>query len=149
MTDTLKIIGISTRTTNKNNQAQIDLSNLWNRFFAENIAAQITNKLSADIYTVYTDYKSDFNDEYTTIIGFSVANLNNIPNGLIGREFKQETFKKYIAKGKMPDVVIKTWMEIWQNDSELNRKYSYDLEIYKQNCENESMPEVEIHIAMK
>ena len=35
------------------------------------------------------------------------------------------------------------------NDSELNRKYSYDLEFTKQNCENESMPEVEIHIAMK
>ncbi|WP_394330373.1 GyrI-like domain-containing protein [Nitritalea halalkaliphila] len=79
---------------------------------------------------MYTDYKGDFTDEYTTIIGVPVSTLDEIPNGLIGREFKSENFQKFTAKGEMPKAVLDTWIDIWQRDSELDRKYSYDFEVY-------------------
>lgn len=149
MTKGFKIIGISVRTTNKNNQSQQDLGKLWNNFFSENIIDKIPNKISGNIITIYTDYKSDYTDEYTTIIGVPVSTLDEIPNGLIGRKFEGDNFQKFIAKGEMPNAVVNTWIDIWRRDKELNRKYTYDFEVYGQNSQNGKDSEVEIYIATK
>lgn len=103
-----KIIGIETRTTNKENKSQKDLAKLWERFYLDNIVEKIPNKESSEILSIYTDYKSDYMDDYTTIIGMKVSSLENIPNGLIGREFESETFEKFITKGIMPNAVVNT-----------------------------------------
>lgn len=71
MTNGFKVIGISTRTTNKDNQSQEDLANLWGRFYGQNMFDKIPNKVSDNTLSIYIDYKSDFTDEYTTIIGGS------------------------------------------------------------------------------
>ncbi|MBS1647958.1 MAG: effector binding domain-containing protein [Bacteroidetes bacterium] len=149
MTNGFKIIGISIRTTNKNNQAEQDLGNLWKQFFSENIMAKIPNKFSNHIVAIYTDYKSNFTEDYTAIIGIPVSTLNEIPKGLIGREFPSENFKKHIAKGLMPNAVANTWRSLWQRDAELNRKYSYDFELYGEKSQNGENSEVEIYIATK
>lgn len=148
MTTGFKIIGISTRTSNKNNQAQEDLGNLWGRFFAENILEKIPNKLSSEILAIYTDYKSDYTEEYTTIIGVPVTTLEEIPSGLIGREFPSDNFQKFTAKGEMPKAVIDVWVTIWQRDQELKRKYSYDFEVYGPNSQNGENSEVEIYLSV-
>lgn len=137
MTNGFKIIGIATRTTNKDNKSKEDLGKLWERFFAENIVENIPNKSSNEILSIYTDYKSDFTDEYTAIIGLKVSTLDEIPNGMIGREFKADNFQKFIAKGEMPKAVLDTWIDIWQRNNELNRKYNYDFEVYGENSEVE------------
>ncbi len=149
MTNGFKVIGISVRTTNANNQSQQDLGKLWGQFFAENIIAKIPNKISNHILTIYTDYKSDFTDEYTTIIGVPVSTLDEIPDGLIGCEFEAGKFQKFVAKGEIPGAVANTWIEIWQRDKELNRKYSYDFEVYGDKSNNGDKSEVEIFIAIE
>lgn len=149
MTNGFKIIGIKTRTTNKNNQAQEDLSKLWNQFISENIFDKILNKTSNDILAIYTDYQSDFNEYYTALIGVPVSTLREIPEGLIGREFQPDNFEKFIANGEMPNAVVKTWIDIWNRDEELNRKYTYDFEVYGENSQKGSNSEVEIFIATK
>lgn len=148
MTNGFKIIGISTRTTNKDNQSKEDLGKLWERFFVENIIEKIPNKSSFEIISIYTDYKSDFTDEYTTIIGLKVSTLDEIPNGLTGREFKSENFQKFIAKGEMPKAVLDSWIDIWQRDKELDRKYSYDFEVYGDKSQNGENSEVEIYLSI-
>ena len=97
----LKIIGIATQTSNNDSQAIEDLGKLWNQFFGENIMTKIPNAISSNIYSVYTDYESDFTGKYTTIIGLGVSSLDEIPEGMVGREFEPQTFKKYIAKGEL------------------------------------------------
>ena len=149
MTNGFKIIGISTRTTNKDKQAQQDLGNLWGQFYSENLLNKIPNKISNEIIAIYTDYKSDFTEDYTTIIGILVSTLDEIPNGLIGREFQAENFQKFTAKGEMPNAVVTTWVDIWQKDKELDRKYSYDFEVYGEKSQNGENSEVEIFIATK
>lgn len=144
-----KIIGISTRTSNQNNQSQQDLANLWQRFFAENIIENIPNKISSEIISIYTDYSSDFTGDYTTIIGIPVSNLDEIPTGMIGRDFPAENFQIFTAKGEMPNAVLQTWMEIWQNDVQLNRKYSYDFEVYGENSQNAPHSTVDIYLSTK
>jgi len=149
MTNGFKIIGISTRTTNKDNKAQQDLVQLWGKFYSENIFEKIPNKLSNEILTIYTDYKSDFTEDYTTIIGIPVSTLAEIPNGLVGREFQAENFQKFTAKGEMPNAVVNTWIDIWKRNKELNRKYSYDFEVYGKKSQNGENSEVDIYIATK
>ncbi|RBQ04255.1 GyrI-like domain-containing protein [Pedobacter miscanthi] len=149
MTAAFKIIGISTRTTNQNNQSAADLGKLWAQFYAENIFEKIPNKVSTDIITIYTDYVSNYTDAYTTIIGVPVSTFEHIPDGLIGREFEAENFQQFTAKGEMPGAVVNTWMGIWKRDSELNRKYTYDLEVYGAKSQDGENAEVEIFIAVK
>ncbi|MCT6723711.1 effector binding domain-containing protein, partial [Riemerella anatipestifer] len=100
-------------------------------------------------FSIYTDYKSNYTEEYTTIIGVPVSTLNEIPNGLVGREFEAENFQKFVAKGEMPNAVINTWIDIWNRDEELNRKYTYDFEVYGENSQKGQDSEVEIYIATK
>ena len=149
MTNGFKVIGISIRTTNANNQSQQDLGKLWEHFFTENIIEKIPNKISSNILAIYTDYESDYTGEYTTIIGVPVSTLDEIPSGLVGREFEAGNFLKFIAKGEMHSAVANTWIQIWQQDKDLNRKYSYDFEVYGENSNKGDKSEVEIFIAIK
>lgn len=144
-----KVIGISTKTTNKDNKSKEDLGELWEKFNSENIVEKIPNKESKETFMIYTDYKSNYTDEYTAILGVPVSSLNEVPSGFVGREFDQENFKKYEAKGKMPDAVLEVWKEIWKNDNNLNRKYSHDIEVYGKNSQSGNNSEVEIYLAVE
>ena len=145
--DSFKIIGIASETTNANGKAAEDLEKLWERFFVENIANKIPNKISEEIYSIYTDYESDYTGKYTCVIGQKVDSMEVIPNGLIGREFKSGKYQKFVAKGQMPNAVVEIWKEIWAKDKELNRKYTADFEVYGQKSQNGENSEVEIYIA--
>ncbi len=145
----LKIIGIATQTSNNDGQAIEDLGKLWAQFFGDNIIVKIPNAISSNIYSVYTDYESDFRGKYTTIIGLEVSTLDEIPEGMIGREFQPQIFKKYIAKGELHEAVGKTWAEIWNDDEILNRTYIYDYELYTEKAQNPADAEIEIYIGVK
>jgi len=147
--ENFKIIGISTETTNQNNQAAADLGKLWQRFFSEEISSKIPNKENEDIYAVYTDYENDYTGKYTTIIGHRVNNLNNIPDGFVGREIKNEKLLKYKAKGEMPKAVVETWQEIWKNNVALYRTYDADFEVYGEKSHLGADSEVEIYIGIR
>lgn len=103
-----KIIGITVNTTNENGKSAEDFGKLWKRFYSENISSQITNKEGNGIYSVFTDYKTDYTGQYTSIIGLKVNSLDQIPDGLIGREFNGGKYQKIVAKGQMPNAVLET-----------------------------------------
>lgn len=125
------IVGISTRTTNKNGQGSKDIEQLWKKFWNEEIKNKISNKIGDEIYAVYTHYESDFTGYYTTVIGLPVYSLENIPDGFIGIEIKTDNYEKFISRGKMPEAVVSTWLEIWA-DQELNlrRAYNFDFTVH-------------------
>jgi len=144
------VIGISTRTTNENGQSAKDIEALWSKFWGEEIQKQIPNKLSEEIYAVYTDYETDFTKPYTTIIGSSVSSLENIPNGFVGITINTTTYKKFISKGKMPDAVFNTWLEIWgDKDLNLKRSYKADFTIHAEKYYGGDNAEVETYISVK
>ncbi len=141
------IIGISVETTNENGKSENDMGELWGRFYKENISSKIPNKVSDEIYSIYTDYESDYRGKQTALIGQKVHSLDEIPYGLMGREFNGGKYVKFIAKGEMPNAVIKTWKKIWNRENELNREYSADFEVYGVKSHNGDDSEVEIYIA--
>ena len=141
------VIGISIRTTNQNGQSVKDIETLWSKFWGEEIQKQIPNKASNDIYAVYTEYETDVNGPYTTIIGLPVNSLEDIPEGFVGITIEKAKYQKFVSKGKMPEAVFNTWMEIWQNKN-LNRAYKADFTIHGEKYYDGDNAEVETFISV-
>lgn len=147
--DAFHIIGIAVETTNANGQAAQDMGALWGQFFAQQIANQISTKLSDDIYMVYTDFESDYTGRYTAIIGHKVLTLNSIPEGLIGRTFPTGKYQHFEAKGAMPEAVGTAWQQIWEQDKSLNRAYIADFDVYGSKSQNEDKSLVDIYVGVR
>ncbi|WP_276682606.1 GyrI-like domain-containing protein [Empedobacter brevis] len=147
---TQHIVGISVRTTNENGQAAKDIEALWQQFRNEDIQHQIPNKISDDIYAVYTDYESDFTRPYTTLIGLPVSTLDNIPEGMTGITIETDVYQQFTSKGKMPEAVVNTWLEIW-GDKAFNQKRAYhaDFTVHGKKYHDGDQAEVETFISLK
>lgn len=142
------VIGISIRTTNEKGQASIDIPALWNKFMAEGILEKIPNKFDNSIYCIYTEYEKDHTKPYTTILGCKVSTLNNIPNGMVGKTFEEANYSKQIAKGNiMQGIVFNEWLKIWNSD--LQRTFTADFEVYGEKAQNPENAEVDIFVAIK
>jgi predicted transcriptional regulator YdeE len=140
------IIGVFVRTTNANNKALKDIGELFGYFAGQHIMEKIPNKINGDIYCVYTDYESDYNGSYTTIIGCKVSSLENIPNGLVGKTVPDSKYQVYKSTGKLSISLAKTWEVIWNAD--LNRKYSADFDIYGEKAKDYENAEVDTYVAI-
>lgn len=140
------VAGISIRTTNKNGQSQKDIGELWGRFMSENIAQKISNKISGNLYCIYTDYESDFMGEYTTILGFDVGSVENLPDGLIVKTIPASTYRLYKSQGELPGSVVNTWKQIWESD--MKRKYLADFDIYPPDAFSSPNPVVETYLSV-
>lgn len=142
------VIGISVRTTNEGGKAAKDIPQLWERFMSEDIESKIPAKISRDVYGIYTEYEGDYTQPYTTVLGCKVESLDNIPEGFIGLTIETANYEKYTAKGKMSDdIVYNKWTEIWQSD--LDRTYIADFEIYGERSVDMDNAEVDIFISVK
>lgn len=144
------VIGISTRTINENGQSAKDIEALWGKFWSEEIQKQIPNQISDEIYAVYSDYESDFTRPYTTIVGSAVSSLAHIPEGFVGITIETAAYQKFVSKGKMPEAVFNTWLEIW-GDNDLNQKRAYqaDFTIHGKKYYDGDQAEVETFISIK
>jgi len=145
--DGFQVIGISVRTTNENNKSAKDITDLWAKFMQEGLADKIPNKMDNSIYSIYTKYESDYMKPYTTILGCKVQNLDHIPDGMIGKTISKANYAKHTAKGDLTNgVVYNEWTKIWQ--SNLNRAYSADFEIYGEKAQNPNDAEVDIYVGI-
>ncbi|HEU4716434.1 MAG TPA: GyrI-like domain-containing protein [Bacteroidia bacterium] len=142
------VAGISVRTTNAGGQSMKDIGELWGRFFAENISAKIPGKVSADIYSIYTDYESDHTGLYTTLLGCRVSSVEDLPEGMTGKKIPGGKCMKFTCKGKIPDVIAAQWANIW-NDKTLRRSFTSDYEVYNERAQNPADAEVDIFVAVK
>jgi predicted transcriptional regulator YdeE len=140
------VIGIFVRTTNASNKALKDIGDLFGSFFSQHILEQIPNKISGDIYCVYTDYESDFNGPYTAIVGCKVSTLHDIPPGLTGKTIPDSKYEVYKSTGKLSISLAKTWEGIWNTD--LDRRYSADFDIYGEKASDFEHGEVDTYVAV-
>ncbi|WP_281541019.1 GyrI-like domain-containing protein [Maribacter aestuarii] len=142
-----KIIGISIESTNEGGKSVEDMGKLWGKFYSDGISDKIANKESDLVYSIFTDYESDYTGKYTAIIGHKVESLEEIPDGLVGRQFKGGKYVKFVAKGEMPNAVVDLWKKVWKEDKELKRRYTADFEVYGAKSQNGAESEVDVFIA--
>lgn len=149
-TETLKefyVIGISVRTTNENGKAGIDIPELWTKFMSENLIEKIPNKIDNTLYCIYTEYEEDYTKPYTTILGCKVSSIESIPNEMVAKTFENENYRKFIAKGNiLQGMVFEEWTKIW--NTEIDRKYSADFEVYGEKAQDPENAEVDIYISL-
>jgi len=142
------VVGISVETSNDPGKAAIDIPALWARFIGENIGAKILNKLRDEVYSIYTDYEGDYTQPYTTVIGYAVPSLEEIPEGMRGVTIAGGSYQKYVLKGNMQEgLVFNAWLDIWK--SGISRAYTTDFEVYGAKAQNPEAAEVDIFIALR
>jgi predicted transcriptional regulator YdeE len=142
------IIGIAVRTTNENGQSGKDIPALWQKFMVQGMLEKIPSKIDDTLYCIYTDYESDYTKPYTTILGCKVANIDNVPDGMVVKTFAGGSYTKYTAKGNlMQGIVFNEWVKIWDRD--IVRAYTADFEVYGEKAQNPADAEVDIFIAIK
>lgn len=143
-----KLVGITVRTTNENNQAATEIAELWKRFMEGAIVDKIRNKLDSAVYSVYTNYESDHTKPYTAMLGCKVSDLKEIPEGLEGKSFEGGDYLKSSAKGDLSNgIVVDHWIKIW--NSEINRAYTADFEVFGEKAQNKADAEVDFYVAVK
>jgi len=140
------IIGISVRTTNVSNKALKDIGELFGNFVSQNMMGKIPEKITEDIYCVYTDYESDYNGPYTAIVGCKVNSLDDIPTGFIGKTIPDAKYQVYKSTGKLSISLTRTWEEIWNTD--IDRRYSADFDIYGEKAKDYENAEVETYVSI-
>ncbi len=142
----IKIAGISVRTNNKNGKSQKDIMELWKEWFDDEVGSMITNRVSDNIYCVYTEYDSDHSGDYTVILGYEVSKFDGLLDELVKIDIKPCSYREFISNGKVPDVVADVWNNIWNSES-IGRSYATDFDLYiGDNMEN---MEVRTYISMK
>lgn len=143
-----KVIGISVRTTNENNKAAQDIGQLWQDFMGQEILNKIPNKVDNTVFSIYTEYESDHTKPYTTLIGCKVENLEDIPEGMMGKSFEGGDYVQFSAKGDLAKgLIIDKWNEIWELD--IDRAYSADFEVFSEKAMNPQDAEIDFLIALK
>jgi predicted transcriptional regulator YdeE len=121
----LSVVGIAARTSNSSAH---EIGALWKRFYREGIGEQIPGRLDGSIYSVYSEYESDFRGRYTLLIGCLVSADAPIPEGLSRQVVKAGNYAVFEATGELPESVVSTWASIWETP--LDRLYVTDFERY-------------------
>lgn len=144
----MKIIGITVRTSNAAGASGTDIPTLWNRFMSEGVLSKIPNRINDTIYCVYTEYEGNHTQPYTTLLGCQVTELDSIPGNMTGIEIPMGLYEQVTATGNlMNGIVFEAWMEIWQRP--LNRTYKADFEVYDEKAANLSNAEVKIFVGVQ
>ncbi|WP_293937770.1 GyrI-like domain-containing protein [Sphingobacterium sp. UBA5996] len=141
------IIGLAVRTSNKNGQAAKDIPELWSRFFKEDVLSRIPNKISNDLYCIYTEYERDHTLPYTTLLGCKVRSLEEVPEDMDGIHIAENQYQHFTAEGNLEDgIVYQAWQEIWNSD--LSRTFTADFEIYGEKAQDPANAKVDIFIGI-
>ncbi len=143
---TLIGITLESKTINTDGQSMIDCGNLWQKFQNENIVSRIPGKLSEEIYAVYYDYEGDYTKPFSYFIGSRVKPGSVPPEEMISLVIPEGNFQKFTAIGKMSDCVAEAWQKIW--DSDIQRSYNKDFEIYDSRSRDWIHAEVDIYISV-
>lgn len=143
----MMIMGIECRTSNAPEAGPQDISSLWKKFYSEEIISQIPNKSSSEVIALYCDYEGDYTQPYSFVIGSPVSSIEVIPEGLVAKTIPSGSYALFQAIGEYPQTLIETWGIIWQ--TELNRTYTGDYELYGKKFSSESSKEVEVFIAIE
>jgi predicted transcriptional regulator YdeE len=149
----IKLVGIKVRTSNQaeSNPETSKIASMAGKYFHNSISESIPNKNNPGItYIAYTEYDSNYQGDYTCFIGEKVSQFDNIPENLETHIIPAQNYIKFTTEsGPMPNIVIGSWMEIWQmQELEAQRSYKTDFEIYDSRAADPSNTILDIYIGI-
>lgn len=153
----ITLVGLTARTNNKNemNPEKSKIGALAGLYWGNQVANDIQHRSKPGITdSVYTDFESDEHGEYTYFIGEVVDSLQDQDL----EKFKTITipasnYTKFTTEsGKMPEVVISAWQQIWamsETDFDTKRRYISDFEIYDERAIDPNNTVIDIYIGVE
>lgn len=136
ISDAIKIVGISTITSNEAAFSQNTIGKLWETFLKTSIKEKLTGISSTSIFAVYSDYEDGYKGKYKITIGYAVKDVDKIPEGLTTVTIPAGKYKIFKSKSQAPEDIINTWKMIWQIDSTIFQpNFVTTFEEYKDNNE--------------
>ena len=137
------IVGIELRTSNL--EAMQTIPPFWQKFYQEGILQKISNKVSDNVFAVYTNFENEGkNNEgiYSLIIGAEVTEVQALPKNFVSTIVKPSKRAVFEVEKGHPEKVGEKWQEIW-GMTDLEKSYISDYELYFPSGE------IEIHIGIK
>jgi len=153
LSDPIVVAGFQIRTTNARElSGEGQIRALWQRFFIENLAAQIPNRTNDSLYAVYSNYQSDETGEYNYLLGAPVTGVDHLPAGMTYAAIATGEYAVMTTeKGPIIQVMQQAWREIWAlTPGELGGKRAFlsDYEIYDHRASDPTNAQVEIHLGL-
>lgn len=141
------VVGLTTRTTNKDGQATDDINALWQRFFEEAVGELIPARDGEAIYAIYHSYEGGHDEPYSLTIGCRVKSDDfSLPAGLDSVFVAPGDYMVFSAQGEQPRALLETWQAIWK--SGISRAFKTDVEIYGPKFFEEGLHEILICIGI-
>lgn len=155
--DELMLIGVTARTNNKDEMDpdKAKIGKMVHDYGANHIANGFKHRVHPGmVYAVYTDFESDENGEYTYFLGEAVTSFDDQDQSTFTPlVIPASTYQCFTTEaGKMPDIVIEAWQNIWQmtpEDFGGKRTYQADFEIYDQRAADPNHAVVPIYIGIE
>lgn len=138
------VVGNSVITTNENGQSMKDIGAMWQTFLGNGVFESINNKISPKGIGLYTDYEGDATKPYRFMCCTQVSENDN-PE-LESRVIEGGKYAKFTVKGDIVQAVAKAWQQIWTMD--LDRKFSFDFELYHNDSEDMTNQTIDIFISL-
>ena len=152
----LKLAGITSRTNNilEMNPTTSKITPTLQKYFNNNLASEIhNNKQPGVTYCVYTDYENDLTGDYTYFVSEEVLSFDHLNSDLETLVVPIQKYAKFtVGPGKMPDVCIGAWQNIWKmtsSDFGSDRAYVADFEVYDERSQDNQNTELDIYIGIK
>lgn len=144
------VVGVSARITS-NETASEEINALWQSFFEQQIAHGLPQRENDVMYAVYSDYEGDHTKPYRLTIGYRMKSdwspLGKDFGALMSVQIKDGDYAMMGAIGEQPKALIETWQAVWQSD--LNRCFYTDFEVYGARFFEEGVHEVLVAIGVK
>lgn len=136
--DPMTVVGIVRRQSNDKPE---EIGKQWQEFMSKGGPKQIPNRLSDDIYVIYSEYEGDHTKPYSMLIGCSVFEGATLPSGFHARKIPGALYATFEAKGPQPETLMATWKEIWS--APIERAFSVDFE------QHSGKDDVLVNVALK
>jgi predicted transcriptional regulator YdeE len=148
------VVGIAVRTSNAEQMtAARPIGKQWERLFKEGVLAAIPNTADEKIVTVYSEYASDKDGEYTYLLGARVRKVESVPAGMTVRNVPAGRYAVFTSeRGPVQKVVVEMWRRVWETPKNAlggDRTYKADFEVYDQRAQNPADAVVDLYVAVR
>ena len=130
----ITVAGLSIRTSN--DKAFEDIPAHWARFFSEQVLAQIPDRVSDELYAVYTEFdripqSADdiYSLGYTFVLGVAVSGTSRLSASMVSTVIPAAKRAVFPVQPAQSDQVGGQWRQIWQMQ-DLPRIFASDYEHY-------------------
>lgn len=113
---------------NSDSETQLSLAKAWKTFTANKHRFAINNKISDDIYLIYSDYSQHAKGTISLFIGHKVSEFNDLASDFKPLTVPSQSYASFQLNGDFSHIAHDAWQQL--PSLNLNRSYNYDMEIY-------------------